>query len=444
MKTRILLLISFFAAATLSLTAQQYTAYEYWKMENDSSYTRLQRLSDAGESLSADDAAFLGSYKKKLGDYFSAMPDSEKAFYFQNRSAWSKNTMPVPGPVVRQDPDIFEGEKSLFTKYLTVSGVFGYLYGWATIGILGIENEGTIAGLPFLTAGVSTLLPLAYVKDRNVTYNSLQLAIHGKTMGGLQGAALGILFAGNKTDENPELILGVATLSSITMGHVGFAIGRKNAWSKGKVGLLTHYGTLIPFEGIALTGAFASEHPSAYAASFMAGGAAGYLLGNHIAGKYDYTKGDIVSTQALTLLGGVLGLGLIPKSHWEEDMNSADILFPAFGALAGSLASHPWTKGARLTNQQGRNIALATTGGSLAGMGVILLFMPESPNPYFLASFTGGVTAYSLMMGRYKKQNAVSGNLTGSGNSDRKWNLNLMPQNILFNKSIAEASLARP
>jgi hypothetical protein len=441
MKQKLSCFIFFIIFMSSYLSAQQYTAYDYWKMEQDSSYQSLIRKQSAGIALTDLEKTAITDKKTKLDEYFSKMSDQEKSFYYQNRANWSQQTGVPRKPTPAQEEDVFAGEKSLFSRYLVSSGVFGYLYGWATIGVFGIESEGIMLGFPFLTAGASALLPLITIKDKYVAYNSLQLSLYGKSMGAFQGAALGVLFTGENAGDNPELILGLATLSSIGLGHWGFHLGKVKPWSQGRVALYTHYGTLIPIDGLALLAAFQSESPSLYAATFMGGNVLGYYIADKVADKYDYTKGDITSTQALAFLNAGLGFGLIPGSHYDGDLASSDLLLPAFGALGGTIAGHFWLKGARLSHQQGRNTALAAAGGAVIGLGATALFTPESPNPYFLMSYATGMTTYALMVSKYKKQNQAS---SWIDEKPTRWNISLMPQNIFLNNQIAARALAHP
>jgi len=441
MKQKLSCLILFIFLIPFSLAAQQFTAYDYWKMEQDSSYQSLIRKQSAGTSLTDPEKTTFDDKKTKLNDYFSRMSDQEKAFYYQNRSNWAQSTYAPKMVMPVQEENVYAGERSLFTRYLATSGIFGYIYGWATIGVFGIEDEGILVGLPFLTAGVSALLPLITVKDKYVAYNSLQLSLYGKAMGGFQGAALGVLFTGDNAGDNPELILGLATLSSIGLGHLGFHLGKVKPWSQGRVALYTHYGTLIPIEGLALCAAFESESPSLYAATFMAGNAFGYFIADQVADKYDYTKGDIISTQTLTVLNAGLGFALIPKSHYEDGFSTTDLLLPAFGALGGSIAGNMLLKNTRFSIQQGRNTALAAAGGAVVGLGATALFTPESPNLYFFMSYLTGMTTYALMVNKYKLQNQASSWMNEKPN---RWNISLMPQNIFLNNQIAARALAHP
>jgi len=134
-------------------------------------------------------------------------------------------------------------------------------------------------------------------------------------------------------------------------------------------------------------------------------------------------------------------LALIPASHYEEDLNSTDLLLPAMGALGGTIAGNMLLKDSRFTIQQGRNTALAAAGGAVLGLGATALFTPESPNPYLLISYATGMTTYALMVSKYKKQNQ---GYSWKNEKANRWNISLTPQNIFLNKQIAARALAHP
>ena len=188
------------------LAAQQYTAAEYWRMERDSAYVRLEQRQNAGDTLSSDEQKYVADYKILLSGYFEKLPDSEKALYYQYRAKWNSQPPVISGKVaVKQEADVFAGERSQYTQYLVTSGFFGALYGGAAVAVFGLGG-GAAAGIPLLTAGASVLIPILTIKDKIVTYNSLSLSTHGKIAGGLQGAALGVLITGDNVEDG-KLIL---------------------------------------------------------------------------------------------------------------------------------------------------------------------------------------------------------------------------------------------
>jgi hypothetical protein len=443
MKRIVFIIIGSVLFSFSQLMAQQYTAAKYWKMEHDSVYTRLSERQNAGDTLSLQDRKIINDYKAMLSEYFQKLPDNEKSLYYKYRAKWAGQPEIVNKEVpVRQEPDVFSGERSMYTQYLVSSGLFGALYGGAAVVILGLdENGGAAAGIPLLTAGASVLIPVLTMKDKNVSYNSLSLSIHGKTAGAFQGAALGVLLTGENVEDG-KLILALSTAASIGLGRLGYSLGKNQPWSQGRAALYSYYGILMPLEGLAIDAALGSENPRVYGLTSLAFGAGGYLIADRIANKVDFTRGDITATGTLATLNGLLGFLILSDLEDNlDDYKPGYFLIPAVGALGGTLAGHLWLKNARLTSQQGRNVALSSAGGVAIGLGLTALFTPESITPYYVVSYITGMTTYALMVGIYKKNN----NLAFSDNEKKsRWNLNVMPQNLFLNKKIEEYSQANP
>ena len=195
MKKLVCFLIVLILFSYSQLMAQLYTAADYWKMENDPAYTSLLFRQQAGETLSSQELDNMADHKTRLSEYFEKLSDNEKSLYYKNRSKWSAQPGSVNNPAGQQDEDVYAGERSKYTQYVATSGLFGFLYGTSLTYILGLESSSAIA-IPLLSAGASTLIPMLSIKDKYVSYNSLALSIHGKGVGGLQGAAFGLLLTG--------------------------------------------------------------------------------------------------------------------------------------------------------------------------------------------------------------------------------------------------------
>lgn len=435
MKKSICFLVACAMLSCTQLMAQQYTALKYWKMENDTAYTRLIKMQKEGIAFSAAEQSFMNEYKAKLDDFFTNMPDSEKSIYYKNRAAWSKQPWEADKIPVPQDQGIYAGERSMYSQYLWTTGTFGFLYGAAAVYVFGLESEEAIVAVPLLTAGTSVLIPMLTMKDKNVTYNSLNLSLHGKAMGLFQGAALGVLMVGDNVEDG-KLLFGLSTLSSIGLGRLGYVLGRDKPWSEGRVALYNYYGTIMPFEGLAIMGSMQIEAPRVYAATSLAFGAAGYFIADRVANWNDFTKGDIRATQTLASMNGLLGLFIMSDlSANEEELTPGSILLPAIGVLGSTIAGHFWLKDARLTDQQGRNTAFASAAGVAIGLGLTALVSPETPTPYYIVSYITGMTSYALVVNKYKKVNKLT---TFDLKRSNNWNINLMPQNILLNKQLAK------
>ncbi len=424
------------------LEAQQYTAEGYFNLENDPAYTSVRQRQNSGDTLTLQELNFLKEYKARLNSYFDKMPDEEKSNYYKNRSKWIEGPA-AKVPVYQQEQDIYAGEKSAYTQYLVSSGVFGFIYGMTAAGIIEPEAEGVTAGLSLLSAGAATLWPVITMKDKRINYNSLKLSIHGKALGYAHGAALDLLIQGDNIDEG-KLLLTLAGVSSIALGRVGYKLGVDKPWSQGRVALYSHYGILMPLEGVALVAAFEADDPRIYGAIILASGAAGYLVADRIADRNDFTKGDVIATQTLTALNALVGFGIIAdKAESHGELAGSDFLFPAFGALGGSLFGHLWLKDAGFSRQQGRNTALVSSGGSALGLGIASLIAPDRPTLYYVLPYITGMASYSIIVSKYKQDNinAIRNNFNQGKNN---WNINIMPYNILINKKISSFSSANP
>ena len=440
MKKSICLLAGLALICCSQIMAQKYTAVDYWKMEQDSAYNGLKKRQNAGETLNVTEKNYLLEYKTKLDEYFEKMSDNEKSSYYKNRAIWESQPGMINNIAGPQEAEIFLGEKSTYTKYLISSGMFGLAYGGALAAIFEMDGGGA-AAVPLLTAGASTLIPLLSIKDKKVTYNSLSLSLHGKTIGLLHGAALSLLISGENIGDNEKLLLGLSTLTSIGLGRLGYVLGRDRPWSQGRVGLYSLYGTLMPLEGLALVAAFSTEDPRMYGLAMLAGGAGGYIIADRVAQWNDFTPGDITSTKTFAYLNTMLGFGILADITKSSDGSPALLLIPAAGALGGTIVSHFWLKDARLTNQQGRNTFLATTGGAVMGLGVAALFSTESITPYYLVPYLTGLGSYALIVSKYKKDNQVPYLTPENVN---KWKVNLMPQNILLNQKLVKIASTHP
>jgi hypothetical protein len=420
----------------LNIAAQQNTALEYWKMEQDSAYKSLQQRQLSGDSLSQDELDYTSEFQLKLKTYFSQLSDEELASYYRNRKNWSEPQL-RPVNTVIEEGQVFAGDKSTYSQYLASSGTYGFFYGWACDYLFNIQDE-TAIGLPLVTAGASLIFPIVSIKDRKVNTNSLMLSLHGKAIGAYQGAMLGLLIGGDNMDSESygKLTVGLSLASSIGLGHAGYALGKTKPWSEGRVGLYRHYGWLIPLEGMAIDFAFEIDNPRVYAATSLVMGAGGYLLADRIANKIDFSRGDILAMQTFTLMNGMLGLGIMNDLN---DPAQSAILFPAVTTLAGTIAGQWWLRDTQLTMQQGRIISLATPGGYIIGLGLAVMMNLKSGAPYYILPYITGFTTYAMLVESYKKKNGQVTGITGPGSP---WQFNFMPQNILINQKIANSVYA--
>jgi hypothetical protein len=417
------------------IMAQKYSAKEFWKMEHDSIYNSLIMRQNNGDTLSVQETESILRYKSRLDEFFRSMPDNEKSFYFRYRSTWEKKPSEITEKSeVRQEPEIFLGERSTYTKYVISSGIIGLYYGIAAVSVFDLKGEGNVA-IPLFTSGASTLLPLLFIREQNTTYSSLKLSQHGKKIGIMHGLALSMIFSGKDATDNSKLALGLSSVTSIGLGWLGYRIGRDTQMTPGNAALYSYYGSIMPFESLAFAAAWDLRDSRLYGLSILAGGAAGYLIANKVSKRYSFTPGDIKSTKAFTALNAILGVGILADAIENNNDDPTLLLIPIATTLGGTFASHYWLKGVKLTTQQGRNTALAAAGGAIMGFGVASFFDSESVTPRYLLPYVSGLSSYAILLHLYKKINLQQ---SYGVEQENRWKIDIMPQNIFLNQKLGK------
>jgi len=98
-------------------------------------------------------------------------------------------------------------------------------------------------------------------------------------------------------------------------------------------------------------------------------------------------------------------------------------------------------KDARLTSQQGRNTALAATGGAVIGLGIAALIGSDAITPYYLLPYATGIGSYAFLVHRYKTNNLMA---SIEKEQKNRWAVNIMPQNIFINQKLAPSIFSHP
>ena len=83
--------------------------------------------------------------------------------------------------------------------------------------------------------------------------------------------------------------------------------------------LYSHYGFLMPLEGLAIDAAFNVEDPRIYAATSLVFGAGGYFIADRVARWNDFTRGDVTATSTLSWMNGLLGLFIIADAQMTQN-----------------------------------------------------------------------------------------------------------------------------
>ena len=99
-------------------------------------------------------------------------------------------------------------------------------------------------------------------------------------------------------------------------------------------------------------------------------------------------------------------------------------------------------KNAALTNQQGRNIALATTGGAVIGLGFSVMILSDNSTGNYVIPYLTGLATYCIIAETYRMKNSQSAPLVRKGLNGLHFSF--MPQNILINNKMVSSGKYHP
>jgi hypothetical protein len=446
LRFKFLVILAFSLLFSLGIFAQEiapvYTARAYWLEQQNPRYRELMMRQMRGDSIKPAELDWLNYYKEYLAGYYSKLSEKEKQVYQDKNKEWDKLSESKNQPLInpkQNDQYSDVGDRSIFTKYVVYSGYSGFYYGAALDVVFEINGAGA-AGIPFLTAGACVLVPLLNSSNRQMSNNSLMLAVHGKSVGWMHGFAFSSLLFGNKiiSDfDKPTLTIGA--LSSIGLGYLGKELGKNDKWTEGRVALYRHYGFLMPYAGASFLWSGGVNDIRVYGAGLLVSGMAGYYIAQKISDRIDYSRGDILSMKGLTLLNGGLGFGL-----WIDagNGNRGSFYLPAIGALGGTLLGHIWLKDYNLSMTAARQTIYATIGGSLIGFGTALVINSSSKTPYYLIPWITGFVSYAIAVENVKtKPQAADENKKGIF---RNLTADFEPQNLILGSRLTPKAGASP
>ena len=419
-------------------TQSLYTARGYWQESTKPSYLTIKEKKEKRQSVSADEEAYSQDYDAYLLSYYNRLSESEKELYLRMKDEWDRElALPLvaPQPAPQQNLQIEQSDFEWRGRDRVINAAYGIYYGTSLSVITGLENAAA-AGIPLITGGLWMLGPAFNSKKyEGITESTMRAANTGKILGLMYGASLGLALAGDN-DNTGKVVLGLSTIGSITLGEVAFQTQKKKNISDGKIELMRHYGFLGILVGVSALGATNTENVHLIGAGLLTGGVGGLLVGNKVAGKYAYTRGDVDALSPLTVISTGLGAALIANAfESNSEISSAIWLVPASMAVAGTLLGQRMVRDVHLTKRQGSAINLSSTGGALLGVGVMLMAGADSPTAWLAVPSVTALVAHQLVFSRYKRENLLN-NFKGDNSRKKKYDfsMKLMPENYLVNK----------
>jgi hypothetical protein len=434
-----LLLVLFLWGCTVASAQELYTARGYWNELNKDVYKKISDKKLKGETLTAQETGYLEDYEQYLANYYLRMSDDEKRIFENMKEQWAREIKPEPAPPA----DDFE----LRPRHRVANGFYGLYYGSSLVAVANLEDEAAV-GIPLIMAGLWQLGPVINQKKYNGINSSVIRASNiGKGMGMLYGFTLGWGIGGDPLDG--KLSLGLSTVGSIALGEIAFQSQKKNNFSDGHIEMMGFYGGFLgPVVTGLGVGALNPEDASVIGLSLTGGCIAGLVIGNQESKKYAYSSGDVDAIQSLSLIMGGVGLAAAIESIDSDRLGV--LLIPAATAVSGAIWSQRSVRGVHLTKKQGGGVTLASGGGALVGLGLMIMIGSDSPGVSIGVPSAFALIAHQLAFHSYKRKNREQSPKLGQSKHKGEFSLQVMPENYFNNKHASEkifqttGSLASP
>lgn len=424
-----------------------YTARGYWQESTKPSYLTIKEKKDKGQTLSADEEAYVQDYEAYLLTYYNRLSEEAKQEYQRMKEQWDRElAMPLVAPEPpNQQPTVEQTEFEWRGRDRAINAMYGIYYGASLAAIFDL-TDAAAAGIPLVTGGLWMLGPAFNSKKyEGITESTMRAANTGKILGLMYGASLGLAIAGDSED-NGKVVLALSTIGSITLGEIAFQTQKKKNISGGKIEMMRHYGFLGTGVGGALLASTNTDNANLIGLGLLGGGISGLLVGKKMANKYDYTRGDVDALSSLGVISTGIGFAFIANAlENNSEISNAIFLVPAATAVTGTLIGQRQVRNAHLTKKQGSTINLSSAGGALLGLGVMMITQSESPTAWIGVPSTIALIAHQIVFNRYKKDN-IEKSLQGKNTGNRKldFSMKLMPENYFVNKNTPQRFIADP
>lgn len=423
-----------------------YTARGYWQEATKPAYLTIKDKKVNNQTLTADEEAYMQDYEAYLLTYHNRLSDDEKQLYLRMKDQWDRElAMPLTAPQPPQQQTIEQTEFEWRGRDRFINALYGIYYGITVSAIFEVEDAAA-AGIPLVTGGLWMLGPVFNPKKyEGITESTMRAANTGKILGLVYGASLGLALAGD-SENSGKVSLGLSTVGSITLGEIAFQTQKKKNISDGKIEMMRHYGFLGTGVGGAILAATSTDNANMVGLGLLAGGVGGLFVGNKVANKYDYSRGDVDEVSALGVISTGLGFAVIANVlETNADYSNAIFLIPASTAVAGTLIGQRMVKNVHLTKRQGSTINLASAGGALLGIGTMAIFGNESVTAWVAVPSTVALLTNQIVFSRYKKENLLN-NLKGKNPRKKNYDfsMKLMPENYFVTKNTPQRFIADP
>ncbi|MCH7409402.1 hypothetical protein MM239_08355 [Belliella sp. DSM 111904] len=430
----ILLLAIFCITANFSVQSQGiYTARGYWEESNKPTYKQIKHKQAVGDTLEAEELDYLNDFELFLSNYYNKMSSEEQDLYQKMKTQWDRESnkgSSVIYPADQSNDFEWRGRDRL------VSIGYGIWYGASLVSLFEIDNAGVV-GIPMITGGLWALGPLINPKKfEGIDRSVIRANNSGRLLGLVYGGSLGLLVAGNSSDEGKIAFIG-STIGSIGLGEYAFQLQKKKRYSEGHIEIMRHHGLLGSYVGLSAIAAGDGDQGWVYGLASLLGGATGLYVGNIASRKYPYTKGDGRYAINMSNVSVGLGFAIANEIAYSGSEGSGLALIPAGFGVLGTYLGQRKTQGVNLSAKQGSTINYASTGAALVGVGIAALAESESATVYLALGSSFALITQELLFHKYKNENLrFQGNIGKTEKKNLKYNLEVNPENYFLNQQL--------
>jgi hypothetical protein len=407
-----------------------YTAKGYWEETNKPAYQAIKQKSQKGDSLNAEETSYLSDFEKYLDTYFQRLSEEEKKKYAENKDLWSQNSSSTSNPNKENENNIFQWRN----RDRINSAGYGIYYSLAFLTPF-TNNATTITGLSLVTGGIMLFGPAINPKRfEGISQASVEALKNGRFLGACYGAAIGITLGANSN--NPaNIILPSSAIGSIAMGEIGFSLQKKRKWSRGDVGMISHYGSLSPLLFLSLVPALNINQDQTVGFGLFSTGIGGLFIGNGVAKRNHFTGGDADAISSLSIISAGIGATTVAAAL-EKNTNPSPFLaaVPATAGLLGTFLGQSQVKNLNLKDKQGSTLVLASTGAALLGLGIGILSETESPTAIFGLPSGFALITHQVLLKSFARKNRSLNSGANLGKGGSKFQFSFHPESLYLNK----------
>jgi len=286
-----------------------------------------------------------------------------------------------------------EAQKEGRTRMVLDATYYGLsLYGPGTIRLLEIESERQAIGLELLMGGVFFGVALNTTQNYRLGAGRSKLIRWGNYAGTLYGLGVPVFFE----SEDDRAYWVAAMLGTPVGGLIAHKLSSHRWFEKGETDLIASgglvgglYGTAIPYL-VNIEDLENWTQAKIYVASVMVGVPIGVWGTTRLIRNKPINRGRAHLISLGAVVGSLYAAGIVHLVDVEADEHPRAYVSAAMlGLPIGTYLGYRLTGKQEYTLGRARLITLGTYGGSLLGLGVVLLADVDVSKPYVLASILG-------------------------------------------------------